>query len=234
MRRAGGRWRRRLVLSLSLFLALAVAAALVAFWRPMAIAAAPELAGVKLVPVVASQPGYDRSCSPRRGCVFGPAWSDDVRVRWGRDGCDTRNQVLARDLTEVEIKPGTHGCVVVFGVLRDRYSDEIARFSRSSASQVPIDHVVALSAAWDRGAASWDAQLRRDFANDPDNLTATTQSVNSRKGDKTPASWSPSTRTGACWYAQTYLTVVRRYDLAVTAAEAFALASTLRDCPTHP
>lgn len=205
-----------------------------AFWRPMVVAAAPELAGVRLVPAVASQPGYDRSCSPRRSCVFGPAWSDDVRVRWGRDGCDTRNQVLARDLTEVEIKPRTRGCVVLAGVLRDRYSAQVVRFSRSAASEVPIDHVVALSAAWDRGAASWDAQLRRDFANDPDNLVATTRTVNAAKSDKTPASWSPPTAAGACWYVQTYLTVVRRYDLAVTTAEAFALASTLRDCPTTP
>lgn len=205
-------------------------AALAVLWRPWVASAAPELAGVRIVPQVGAEPGYDRSCSPGRSCSFGPAWSDDVRVRWGHDGCDTRNQILARDLTEVVIKPGTHGCVVLAGQLLDRYSGKAVAFSRSRSSEVPVDHVVALAAAWDRGAASWDAQLRRDFANDPDNLTATTRAVNSAKADKTPATWAPATREGACWYVQTYLTIVRRYDLAVTAAEAFVMVQTLRDC----
>lgn len=157
-----------------------------------------------------------------------------MRVKWGHDGCDTRNQVLARDMTAVVIKAGTHGCVVQSGVLVDRYSGQRVTFDRSAASEVPVDHVVALGSAWDRGAAQWDPRLRRDFANDPDNLVATTRAVNSAKSDKTPASWSPPTRAGACWYVQTYLTVVRRYDLAVTTAEAFALSGTLRHCPANP
>lgn len=200
-------------------------------WRPAVDAVAPELAGVRIVAHVASQPGYDRSCSPGHRCVFGPAWSDDVRVRWGRDGCDTRNQILARDLTRVVTKPGTRGCVVLAGTLRDRYSGAVVEFSRAKGSEVPIDHVVALAAAWDRGASTWDSQLRRDFANDPGNLTATTRTTNSAKSDKTPATWAPATRAGACWYVRTYLKIVRRYDLAVTAAEAFALVTTLRACP---
>ena len=209
-------------------------AALAALWWPAVDAAAPELAGVRIVAQVATQPGYDRSCASGHQCVFGPAWSDDVRVRWGHDGCDTRNQVLARDLTKVVTKPGTRGCVVLAGVLRDRYSGAVIEFTRAAGNQVPVDHVVALASAWDRGAASWDSQLRRDFANDPDNLTATTRAVNSAKRDKTPATWAPTTRAGACWYVRTYLTIVRRYDLTVTVAEALALVRTLRDCQTTP
>lgn len=228
MRRLRWSWRRSF--AAGLILAVVVVGAALSVWRPWVDSAAPELAGLRIVPQVSAQPGYDRSCRPDQGCVFGPAWSDDVRVRWGHDGCDTRNQVLARDLTDTVTKPGTRGCVILAGVLRDRYSGVVVRFSRSAASEVPVDHVVALSAAWDRGAASWDAQLRRDFANDPDNLTATTRAVNSAKGDKTPATWAPATRTGSCWYVQTYLTIVHRYDLTVTAAEARALIRILRDC----
>lgn len=79
------------------------------------------LASVRVVPTRPQLPGYERGCEPGRGCVFGPAWTDDYDGPGGHDGCDTRNNVLAAQLTEVSFRPGTRDCVVVAGVLRDPY-----------------------------------------------------------------------------------------------------------------
>jgi hypothetical protein len=72
-----------------------------------------------------------------------PAWADV-----DRNGCDQRNDVLRRDLTEVQAREGTHGCVVIGGMLDDPYTGATVPFEKADAAQVPIDHVVPLSAAW--------------------------------------------------------------------------------------
>ena len=92
---------------------------------------------------------------PKTGYVreqFGPAWADV-----DRNGCDTRDDVLNRDLVAKEWRPGTHGCVVVAGVVRDPYTGRRLVFAKADAAAVQIDHVVALSDAWQKGAAQWDA-----------------------------------------------------------------------------
>ncbi len=101
----------------------------------------------------APKTGYDRS-------DFGQAWSDDVSVPGGHNGCDTRNDVLRRDLTAVTIRPGTHGCLVVSGTLDDAYTGRRIPFLRgeSTSAHVQIDHVVALSDAWQTGAAQLTAE----------------------------------------------------------------------------
>jgi Protein of unknown function (DUF1524) len=95
-------------------------------------------------------------------------------------GCDTRNQMLRRDLTDVVIRPGTEGCVVESGVLRDPYSDATVTFVRGPATSplTPVDHVVSLADAYRAGAARWPLARRRAFTNDPQNLLVTTASVN--------------------------------------------------------
>lgn len=177
-----------------------------------------------------SVPGYDRDCGPGRGCVFGPPWSDDVDVTGGHDGCDTRNQILKASMHDVVTKPGTRGCVVLAGVLTDPYTGEPISFTRAAGAQVSIDHVYPLAAAWDMGAASWDAQRRRDFANDPRNLVATARAVNAAKSDKTPQSWAPPTATGRCLYARRYVAVASAYGLGVTGSDLHALREGLRSC----
>jgi hypothetical protein len=169
--------------------------------------------------------GYERDCGDGEGCVFGPAWSDV-----DRNGCDQRNDVLHRDLTEVEVREGTRGCVVVAGVLDDPYTGETVRFAKADAAEVPIDHVVPLASAWVQGAAGWTAEEREVFANDLGNLMATTRSQNSAKGDSTADEWVPSDPAYGCSYATVVVTVKDRYDLAVTPAEADALESLLATC----
>ena len=91
--------------------------------------------------------GYDRE-------QFGPAWSDV-----DRNGCDTRNDILKRDLAGETFKPGTHDCVVLTGTLDDPYTGKTIAFSRGQGTSeaVQIDHVVALSDAWQKGAQQLDA-----------------------------------------------------------------------------
>ncbi|UOY02716.1 HNH endonuclease family protein [Blastococcus sp. PRF04-17] len=169
--------------------------------------------------------GYERGCGEGEGCVFGPAWSDV-----DRNGCDQRNDVLHRDLAEVEVREGTRGCVVVAGVLDDPYTGRTVPFEKATAAEVPVDHVVPLAAAWVQGAAGWTDARREEFANDLGNLLATTRSENSSKGDSTADEWVPPDPSYGCSYATVVITVKDRYALSVTAAEADALESLLATC----
>ena len=187
-------------------------------------AAAAALAGLPVAPKT-SLTGYDRDCGSGGGCVFGPAWADV-----DRNGCDQRNDVLHRDLAEVEVRDGTQGCVVIAGVLDDPYSGETVRFAKETAAEVPIDHVVPLAAAWVQGAASWSDDQREAFANDLGNLLATTRSENSSKGDSTADEWVPADPSYGCSYATVVVTVKSAYALSVTPAESEALGSLLATC----
>jgi hypothetical protein len=169
--------------------------------------------------------GYDRDCGAGAGCVFGPAWADV-----DHNGCDTRNDVLHRDLTGIEVRPGTHDCVVIAGTLADPYTATTVAFAKAHADQVQIDHVVPLAAAWTQGAASWTTDRRKAFANDPGNLIATTSGPNESKGDDTADEWVPANAAYGCSYARVVVTVKARYALTVTAAEAGALRKLLAAC----
>ena len=169
--------------------------------------------------------GYERGCGEGEGCVFGPAWSDV-----DRNGCDQRNDVLHRDLTAVEVREGTQGCVVVAGVLDDPYTGRTVPFEKASAAEVPVDHVVPLAAAWVQGASDWPEDRREAFANDLANLMATTRSENSSKGDSTADEWVPSDPAYGCSYATVVVTVKSTYALSVTPAESQALQSLLATC----
>lgn len=186
---------------------------------------------LRVVRKVNAAQGFDRSCSRGRGCVFGPAWSDAVGVRLGRNGCSTNLDLLKERLTDVTIRPGTHGCVVESGWLRDPYTGAVVQYRRGDPAQpVEVDHVVALRAAWDRGASGWPLQRRKDFANDPRGLIVTTAKANASKSDKSPEYWSPANAAGRCTYARAFVIVSRHYDLIVTAADVDALDAMLADC----
>jgi hypothetical protein len=187
-------------------------------------AASAALAGLP-VAEKSSLDGYDRGCGEGEGCVFGPAWADV-----DHNGCDQRNDVLHRDLTDVQVREGTHDCVVVSGTLDDPYTGSTVPFVKSDAAEVPIDHVVPLAAAWVQGAASWPVDQRRAFANDLGNLMATTRSENSAKGDSTADEWVPADPAFGCSYATVVVTVKHRYGLSVTPAEETALESLLGTC----
>jgi hypothetical protein len=169
--------------------------------------------------------GYERGCGSGEGCVFGPAWADI-----DHNGCDQRNDVLHRDLAQVEVREGTHDCVVVAGVLDDPYSGATVRFEKANAAEVPIDHVVPLAAAWVQGATTWTLDERQAFANDPANLMTTTREQNSAKGDSTADEWVPADAQYGCSYATVVVTVKQRFSLSVTGDEASALESLLATC----
>src|SRR5699024_5833992 len=115
----------------------------------------------------APKTGYSRD-------EFGQPWTDDVAVDGGHNGCDTRNDILRRDLTDKTYRAGSHGCTVISGVLEDPYTGERIDFTRGrgTSSAVQIDHVVALMDAWQKGAQQLGGQRRRELANDPLNLLA--------------------------------------------------------------
>jgi Protein of unknown function (DUF1524) len=187
--------------------------------------------------VLASLPVKGRA--PKTGYArdqFGPAWTDDNDDELGHNGCDTRNDILRRDLAALAVKPGTHDCVVTAGTLADPYTGRTIAFVRgaTSSSAVQVDHVVALSDAWQKGAQQWPARTRRDLANDPLNLLAVTGPVNRAKGDGDAATWLPPNKGYRCAYVARQVAVKARYHLWVTAAERDGIARVLSACPGQP
>jgi hypothetical protein len=173
----------------------------------------------------APKTGYSRE-------AFGPAWTDDVRVEGGHNGCDTRNDILRRDLTDITVKSGTHGCKVLSGMLNDPYTGKAIPFERGArtSTAVQIDHVVALGDAWQKGAQQLDWQTRQDFANDPRNLQATDGKVNEQKKDGDAATWLPPNRSYRCTYVSRQVQVKAAYHLWVTQAEHDAIYRLLANC----
>ncbi|MFI1915317.1 HNH endonuclease family protein [Nocardia sp. NPDC020380] len=189
------------------------------------------LTRIRVVPSRPRPGGYERGCSAGQGCVFGPAWTDDHDGPGGHDGCDSRNTVLARQLTGVTFRAGST-CVVSAGTLQDPYTGRRIGFARGDAKAVQIDHVYPLAAAWDMGASGWPLERRVRFANDIDvNLLAVDGKTNEDKGDRTPADWLPPARAYHCFYAGKYLTAAARYGLPVTAGDRSALQRVARACP---
>lgn len=165
----------------------------------------------------ADVPGYDPD-------VFG--WRKDT----DRNGCDTRNDVLRRDLSELRIKPGTRGCVVSAGALVSPYSGEHITFVAGSKSGVDIDHVVARENAWQSGASGWSPEELEAFGNDPMNLLAVEASLNRSHGSRAADEWLPEIDGGACAYGARQVAVKARYGLTVTGAERGALVTLLDGC----
>ncbi|MGW7479954.1 HNH endonuclease family protein [Nonomuraea muscovyensis] len=168
--------------------------------------------------------------APRTGFErdkFGSPWADV-----DRNGCDTRNDVLKRDLRDEKFKAGTHDCVVVSGVLQDPYSGKTIAFQRGqdTSSQVQIDHLIPLSDAWQKGAQQWTATKRKEFANDPLNLLAVDGPLNGQKSDSDAATWLPPRRAYRCAYVARQIDVKAKYDLWVTAAEKDAMDRVLDSC----
>ena len=169
----------------------------------------------------APKTGYTRA-------QFGQAWADV-----DRNGCDTRNDMLKRDLTNIVYKVKTRDCVVLSGVLVDRYSGETINFVRGNVTsmEVQIDHVVALSNAWQTGAFKLTVLQRTALANDPMNLFAVKGRLNSQKGDGDTATWLPPLKSFRCSYVAQQIAVKAKYSLWVTAPEKEAMARILTACP---
>ncbi|GDX24246.1 hypothetical protein LBMAG10_09110 [Actinomycetes bacterium] len=165
----------------------------------------------------AAKTGYDRSSFSH--------WRDP-----DRNGCDARNDILRRDLTNLVIKSDSNGCKVLGGVLPDPYSGKNIDFV-FGASLVDIDHVVALSNAWQTGAFQFTDEIRLQFANDPLNLLAVSASLNRQKGDGDAATWLPPTKSYRCQYVARQIAVKKKYGLWLTKLEKVAMSTLLAKCP---
>ncbi|GAA1350872.1 HNH endonuclease family protein [Falsarthrobacter nasiphocae] len=156
---------------------------------------------------------------------FGRGWKDP-----DRNGCDSRNDILRRDLAATVVR--ADGCVVVSGILTDPYTGAVVEFvrGRDTSQRVQIDHVVPLSDAWQKGAQSWSAERRMEFANDPEELLAVSGAVNSAKGSGDAATWLPPNKQYRCEYTARQTRVKARYGLWMTPAEQDAIRRVLASC----
>ncbi len=186
------------------------------------------LAGVPVIPLRIR--GYDY-----RRAAFGDSWTDDNSAPGGHNGCDTRNDILNRDLddktfTSIKRCPDA----VATGTLHDPYTNAVVAFTRGekTGAAVQIDHIVPLALAWDLGARNWPDDLRVRFANDPANLLAVAGNANQDKGDQEPATWMPPNAAFHCQYAMQFIAVLRGYRLPIDAPSATVLRDAAATCPT--
>ena len=209
------RWEIRAALSLSLFLAALPQSAAAAQLK------AVDVVENLLVKGRAPKTGYSRD-------QFGTAWRDV-----DHNGCDTRNDILNRDLTSITYKVSSQDCVVLSGILVDPYSGESTHFLRgvTTSSDVQIDHIVALSNAWQTGAFKLTIEKRTALANDPLNLLAVKGRLNSQKGDGDAATWLPPKKSFRCSYVARQVAVKYKYGLWLTAPEKAAILKLLQPCP---
>jgi hypothetical protein len=146
------------------------------------------------------------------------------------NGCDARNDILARDLTGVVVDDD---CRVLSGVLHDPYTGATIDFVRGPATSadVQIDHVVALKNAWITGADRLTRDQRVALANDPLNLQAVDGPTNGDKSASDAAAWLPPAEGYRCEYVARQIAVKAKYQLFVTAGEKEAMAEVLAGCP---
>ncbi len=158
---------------------------------------------------------------------FGQAWADV-----DRNGCDTRNDTLGRDLLNPAFKAGTHDCKVLSGLLIDPYDGTKVDFVSgwNTSVMVQIDHVVALAWAWRHGAEHWTDAERTAFANDPINLAAASEAMNQEKSDSGPGEWLPPVPELRCTYVERFVGVAHSYDLGIDQADKAAAQAVLEGC----
>jgi hypothetical protein len=164
----------------------------------------------------APKSGYTRS-------EFGNGWALI-------QGCDMRNRILKVSMSDIKI--ANDGCVVLSGILQDPYTDKTINFVRgqNTSDDVQIDHVVALSDAWQKGAQFLETETRESFANDSLNLLAVDGDANQQKGDSDAASWLPSNKSFRCRYVARQIAVKKKYNLWVTEAEKSVMKRILNGC----
>lgn len=181
-----------------------------------AVETSPALEALETLAVKGRAPktGYARS-------EFGNGWATV-------NGCDTRNIILYRDVRDAALD---EECTVISGTLHDAYTGKVIPFSKDNGSAIQIDHVVALSNAWQTGARQLTKQERTKLANDPLELIAVDGPANQEKGDGDAATWLPSNKGFRCEYVARQIAVKQKYTLWVTPAEKEAMKGVLGSCP---
>jgi hypothetical protein len=184
------------------------------------------LASLATVPARTHRDDYDRA-------AFGPAWDDGSDAALAGNGCDTRDDMLARDLRDTT-HVVTTACprAVASGEMRSPYTGDRVDFrrGRERGGTVQIDHIVPLAYAWDSGAHAWGPRLRLTFANDPANLVAVDGRSNQDKSDSPPGEWMPAHAPFRCRYAVQFVLVAATYRLAVDARSVAVLRTALGRC----
>lgn len=189
---------------------------------------APAINTTAVRALVAKIPATPKTSLPTYvRAAFGPAWADT-----DRNGCDQRNDVLARDMTAIVYKAGTHNCVVLRGTLADAYTGKTIDFTRgqNTSEAVQIDHLVPLGWAWQHGASSWTESAREKLATDLNNLQAVDGPTNGSKSDQGPATWVPPEANYDCLYVTRFAYVVSSYHLTLDAEDRSAIDQVLGTC----
>lgn len=185
------------------------------------------LGGITVVPWRARHYDYHRA-------AFGEAWTDDTDAPGGHNGCDTRDDILNRDLVDKTFV-WTKRCpnAVETGTLHDPYTNASINFHRGAkvGEAVQIDHIVPLALAWDMGANDWPLTQRIRFANDPANLLAVQGQANQDKGSQ-PALWMPPNAAFHCQYAMQFIAVSRGYGLPIDLVSSNVLRQAASTCPS--
>ncbi|MFF4205592.1 HNH endonuclease family protein [Streptomyces sp. NPDC001668] len=195
-------------------------------------ASSPARQALDRLPVhqAGTQSGYDRIDK------FGTAWLDTTSAPGARNSCDTRNDVLFRDLSQVRFRDGST-CIVASGtLLKDPYTGRRIDFvrGRGSSGSLDIDHLVALGDSWRTGARALSQADREALANDPLNLAVVSASANRQKGDQDASTWLPAATGWRCTYVARQIAVKKKYHLWVTPSERTAMARVLGACPAQP
>lgn len=148
--------------------------------------------------------------------------------------CDMRNKILQRDLTNERTK-SANDCTVLSGTLNDPYTGKTMQFVRGpgTSAKVQIDHVVAISNAWQTGAQQLSKTQRHQLYNDPLELIAVDGPTNEKKGDGDAATWLPPNKPYRCRYIARQIAVKLKYHLWITPAEHDAMSRILGTCPSQ-
>lgn len=146
------------------------------------------------------------------------------------DGCNLRQRIIKR---EVGDSAKLDGCDVVAGTFTEAYTGETREYKTKAefSKNIQIDHIVALSDAWQKGAQKLTKEKRYEFATDPLNLIAADASANQQKSDGDAATWLPKNKAFRCRYVARQVSVKSKYALWVTQAEHDAIARVLSTCP---
>lgn len=148
------------------------------------------------------------------------------------DGCSLRQRIIKREFGDSAV---LNGCDVVAGEFDEPYTGEHRVFTeKSQISKIQIDHVVALSDAWQKGAQYKSREIREQIATDPLNLLAVDGKANNQKSDGDAATWLPSNKKFRCQYVARQISVKYKYELWVTEAEKGAMQEVLAKCPNEP
>ncbi|MGW5850635.1 HNH endonuclease family protein [Streptomyces sp. NPDC055254] len=188
---------------------------------------APTAAAAPPTPISASAArSYLATVTPRaEGSSSG--YSRDLFPHWSTvsGSCNTRETVLKRDGVNVV---QDSACAAVSGSWYSEYDGA----TWTAASDIDIDHMVALAEAWRSGASSWTTSKRQQFANDltRPQLIAVTDNVNQAKGDLDPGKWLPPRTAYRCTYARMWVHVKQHWGLSMDSGEKTALVNTLNGC----